>query len=287
MTCNRPRCRRVRSLFQRCRISIEFICASGHFRHHERTTCDTTLAATHAVSDLDRASRPYGAGHLIARLGEKVRALWNPNRVLFRSNETADELIFARQGPVEIRQTLAGWSLETCVKGEPDQARATALRRLGNYADGKNRSRTRLRVVRPLVQTEELMGRWRIRVALSGVDGDLVAAAARNGRVRLRTLELETLAVIRVPGRPTPLAIRHAETAIRHAIAPTRWTATGGAMLRLHTLPAVLPFLGRFEVAVPVAEQAHGSATPDWMRPVVFNRTVEQEAATQSSPPVR
>jgi hypothetical protein len=215
------------------------------------------------VSSLDRASRPYGARHLIVRLGEKVRALWNPNRVLFRSNESADELIVARQGPVEVRQTLAGWSLETCVKGEQDQA------------------------VRPLVQTEESMGRWRIHVALPGVDADFVAASGRDGRVRLRALVSQTLAVIRVPGRPTPLAIRHAETAIRHAIAPTRWTPTGGSMLRLHTLPAVLPYLGRFEVGVPVAERAQGSVTPDYVRQVAFNRAVEQEAATRSSPPMR
>ncbi len=239
------------------------------------------------MSSLDRASRPYGARHLIARLGEKVRALWNPNRVLFRSNESADELIVARQGPVEVRQTLAGWSLETCVKGEQDQARATALRRLGNFVDGKNCSRTRLRVARPLVQTEESTGRWRIHVALPGVDADFVAASGRDGRVRLRALVSQTLAVIRVPGRPTPLAIMHAETAIRHAIAPTRWTPTGGAMLRLHTLPAVLPYLGRFEVGVPVAERAQGSVTPDYVRQVAFNRAVEQEAATRSSPPMR
>jgi SOUL heme-binding protein len=239
------------------------------------------------VSGFNRASGRGRAGDLIGWLGEKVRRLLHPGGLLFRSNESAEELIVGRQGPVEIRQTLAGWSLETSVKGESDRARATALRRLGNYVDGKNRSRTRLRVVRPLVQTEEAIGRWCIRVALPCVDGDFVAASGRNGRVRLRALESETLAVIRVPGRPTPLAIQHAETAIRHAIAPTRWTATGRAMLRLHTLPAVLQFLGRFEVGVPVAERAHDSLAPDWMRQVVFNRAVEQEAATQSSPPVR
>jgi hypothetical protein len=239
------------------------------------------------VSGFNRAPLPGAAGDLIARLADKVRRLFNRNWLLFRSNETADELIVARQGPVEIRQTLAGWSLETSVKGEPDRARATALRRLGNYVDDTNRGRIRLRVVRPIVQTEEAMGRWRIRVALPCVDTDLVATSGRSGRVNLRALESQTLAVIHVPGRPTPLALQHAETAIRHAIATTRWEATGAAMLRLHTLPAVLPFLGRFEVAVPVVERAHGSVTPDWMRRVVFNRAVEQEAATQSSPPVR
>ena len=151
----------------------------------------TDMAAAHAVSGFGRASgRPVG--DLIARLGAKVRRLLNPNWLLFRSGKTTDELIVARHGPVEIRRTLAGWSLETCVKGEPDRARATALRRLSNYVDGKNRSSTRLCAARPLVQTEESMDRWRISVALPGVDSDFVTASGRNGRVRLRALDSET-----------------------------------------------------------------------------------------------
>jgi hypothetical protein len=94
------------------------------------------------------------------------------------------------------------------------------------------------------------------------------------------------LAVIRVPGRPTKLAVQHAETAIRHAIAPTDWEATGGAMLRLHSLPTVLPFLGRFEVALPVVELERGSALPDWARSIAFTESSAQEARTQPSPPV-
>ena len=226
-------------------------------------------------------------GDLIARLGAKVRLLMNPHWLLFRSSETADELIVAYHGPEEIRRTLAGWALETCVKGEPDLARATALRRLSNYVNGKNRGSTRLCVARPLVQSVESRGRWRIHVALPGVDSDFVIAARRNGKVRLRAMDSATLAVIRVPGRPTPLAIQHAETAIRHAIAPTRWEATGSAMLRLHALPAVLPFLGRFEVAVPVVERAYGSVMQDWMRSIVFDQPTTREGTTQSSPPVR
>jgi hypothetical protein len=205
-----------------------------------------------------------------------------PNRLLSRSSETASELIVARHGPVEIRQTLAGWVLETCVKGEPDRARATALQRLSAYANGKNRSGRRLRAARPLVQTEESTGRWRLRIALPWIDSDFVAAAGRNGRVRLRALDSETLAVLRVPGRPTPRAIEHAATAIRHAIAATRWEPTGGVMLRLHAQPTVLLHLGRFEVALPVAER--GSAISNWMSPMA-NRSAAQEAATQSSPP--
>lgn len=245
------------------------------------------MAATHTVSGFGSASGPGLAGDLIARLSEKVHRLLHRNGRLFRSNETADELIVASHGPVEIRRTLACWSLETSVKGGPDRARATALCRLANYVNGKNPSRTLLHVVRPLVQTEESRGRWRIRVTLPGVDGDFVAASGRNGRVRLRAMESETLAVIRVPGRPTSLAIQHAETAIRHAVATTRWEASGGAMLRLHALSTVLPFLGRFEVAVPVTERMQGSTMPDWMHRAVFSRQAVQENRTPSGPPIR
>jgi hypothetical protein len=245
------------------------------------------MAATHAVSGLGSASGPGLAGDLIARLSEKVHRLLNPNGRLFHSSETAEELIVARQGPVEIRRTLACWSLETSVKGVADRARATALCRLANYVNGKNPGRTLLHVVRPLVQTEESKGRWRFRVPLPGINGDFVAASGRSGRVRLRVMESETLAVIRVPGRPTSLAIQHAETAIRHAVAATRWEASGGAMLRLHALSAVLPFRSRFEVAVPVTERMQGSTMPDWMRHAVFSRQAVQEHRTPPGPLIR
>jgi hypothetical protein len=58
-------------------------------------------------------------------------------------------------------------------------------------------------------------------------------------------------------------------------------------MLRLHALRAVLPFLGRFEVAVPVADRTHGSAMPDWMRRAAFDHPAAQETPTQAPPRAR
>ena len=81
------------------------------------------MSTTHAVSGFSRPTGPGLSGDLIAWLRGRLRKLLHPNWLLSRSNDTADELIVARHGPVEIRQTLAGWSLETCVKGEPDRAR--------------------------------------------------------------------------------------------------------------------------------------------------------------------
>jgi hypothetical protein len=48
-----------------------------------------------------------------------------------------------------------------------------------------------------------------------------------------------------------------------------------------------LPFLSRFEVAVPVVERPYDSVMPGWMRSVVFNDATAHEGVTHSIPPVR
>jgi hypothetical protein len=58
-------------------------------------------------------------------------------------------------------------------------------------------------------------------------------------------------------------------------------------MLRLHTLPSVLPFRSRFEVAVAIVERPDASATADWMRHSGLAYGSVREAATQSAPLVR
>ena len=230
------------------------------------------MSAAQAVSGFGRPSGSELAAGRIGRLAHKLRNLFHPNRLFLRSGDPADELILAHHGPVEVRQTLAVWSLETFVKGEPDQARETALRRLGKFANGDNRSKARLRVARPVMQSAESSSRWRIRIAVPDASEDVIASSARNGKVRLQARNSETLAVLSVPGRPTKLAVQHAETAIRHAIAVTRWQPASGPILRLHSLPTALPFLSRFEIAVPVTE-----------RPCETPLTSRNEASTSSS----
>ena len=94
--------------------------------------------ASQAVS---AAGSVPGAG-LIANITEWLRICLpsssTPPGQLLRSSDAAEEVVVAHCGAVEIHQTLPGWSLETSVKGEPEQARATALRRLTNYTGGKN-----------------------------------------------------------------------------------------------------------------------------------------------------
>jgi hypothetical protein len=244
------------------------------------------MSALQAVSASGYASGHRPVRDLLARWRELLPRLINPSLLLLRSSELADEVVVARFGRVEIHQTLAGWSLETCVKGEPERARATGLRRLANYVVNRNRSEAGLRAARPVVQMPEAPNRWRVRIGLAGANAELLSDFARNGKVRLRAAASETLAVIRVPGRPTPLAMQHAETAIRLALAPTRWEAAGAAMLRLHAVPPVLPFLGRFEVAVPVTERTHSTSGSASLRSIAFRHPVGQETPTPSSPPV-
>ncbi|HLY90453.1 MAG TPA: heme-binding protein [Acetobacteraceae bacterium] len=240
------------------------------------------MSASETVNLAGSPPRPGFASELLARLRGLLPQSLNNTPLLARSAESAGELVVAHHGAVEIRRTITGWALETCVKGEPEQARETALRRLAGYAAGKNSGHGRLGTVRPLVQTAEAAGRWRVRIGVAGTDIDGALTSARNGRVRVRITEAATIAVIRASGRPGPLAIRQAETAIRDAIAGTRWEVAGSAMLRLHTLPNLLPLLGGFEVAVPVIERPVGSAEPSWSRGAAV-----KEAATASSLPVR
>jgi hypothetical protein len=211
-----------------------------------------------------------------------MRQLLRRDRLFFASSDTVNDVPIARHPPVEIIRTPAGWWLETCVKGEPDRARDTALRRLGNYAASH-----RLRVARPLMQIEQAAGRWRLGVALPDMTDRAAAAIARNGRVRLRSLDTQTLAVIRVTGRPTRLAMQHAETAIWRVLALTRWTPAGSPVLRLHSLPTALPFLSSFEMAIPVVEQVQGAEPSDWLRRLRPGAPGRRDPATLASPPTR
>jgi hypothetical protein len=153
---------------------------------------------------------------------------------------------------VEIRQIPPGFSVQTCVKGEPDRARATALQRLDKYLAGYNRSGARLRAVGPIVQREEAPGRWLVSVDLPGVEDAFVAAVSRNGKVRIRPAQTEFLAVLRMSGRPAPEATAGGVAAISAALAGTMWLPAGGPMVRLHRPPAILPFANHFEVALPI-----------------------------------
>jgi SOUL heme-binding protein len=239
------------------------------------------MATSETVRLAGTPSRPGFASEQLARLRGLLSRCLHRTPPLSGCAEPIQEAVIAHVGEVEIRQTATGWSLETCVKGEPGQARETAVKRLATYAAGTNSRHGRFGTVRPLVQMADVHGRWRVRIGIANTDTDLALTSARSGKVRVCVSEAKTIAVISVRGLPTAAAMQHAEADIRHAIATTRWEAAGPAMLRLDALPKLMPFLGRFEIAMPVVERRPGSTEPRGSRTIPL-----QEAATASSLPV-
>ena len=182
------------------------------------------------------------------RIGVLMRRLRCPFRQVLPSDATMAEALVCRIGSVEIRRQPDLWSLETCVKGDVSAARDAGLLRLAANGAGQGC----LRTARPLMLTHEAANRWRLRVPLAAVDSRLIAAAPATGRVRLRAVPAETLAVMRVHGRPTPSTVADADACLRQILAQTAWITTGTAIVRLHAPPAILPWLSRSDVAVTV-----------------------------------
>ena len=207
------------------------------------------------MTALSVASKPHlGAGYvtrLLARLPSPVPDGW----VILRFSDVANELVVARYGPTEIRRTEGGFSAQTRVKGERDQALTTALCRLRQFLYRNHLSGIQVRLCRPLIQSEEAPGRWLVRIGLSGPDGGILSPASRGGRVRVQPVASETVAVVRLTGRATTSSVERGAATTLDSIAATRWTATGKPMVRLRAPGSILPFAGHFEGAVPVVER--------------------------------
>jgi hypothetical protein len=139
------------------------------------------------------------------------------------------------------------------VKGEPAQARETALRRLAKYTHGYNRSDAILGTVRPVMQQQQAPGRWLIGVRLAKAGDAFTAPAPSAPKVKLVSREAEMLAVVRMAGRPAHRSVAGGDAIILNAIDSTDWIATGSPMIRLHARGPLRWFARGFEVAVPVA----------------------------------
>jgi len=212
-----------------------------------------TLSFTGAPACPDRRVNTEGLAELVAARLQRLRG---PFRCLFDSSAMLQEEVLARVGAVEIRRVPAGWRLETIVKGAPDAARETGLRRMASYVARRVPSDQTLHVVRPLMQTQEAPNRWRLSVPLGGMENATAALAASGGRVRVHATRRVTVAVMPVRGWPTPQRIADADARLREALTETAWISTGAAILRLHRSLGLLPLLARFQVAVPVADSA-------------------------------
>jgi hypothetical protein len=266
-----------------CRLSPH--AAAPHFEPRSRVRCP--LAGPVAVARRDSVGDPYCSANLVwhthmaqpramiarsvvanlrfnpgvvARLLEYVPHLLAPRWSILRLSETKPETVVAHHGAVEIRQPDGGFSLQTRVKGELDQARATALRRLASYLKGTNRSAMQIRAAGPLTQSEESPGRWLVGVGLSGVGDTFAATVSRGGRVQICSAPPATVAVLCMAGRPKRDAIILGEAVIRATLGDTVWVPTGGPIIRMHRAPAVLSPANRFEIALPIALRGHNGS---------------------------
>ena len=207
------------------------------------------------MTSLSAASKPHFGPDYITPLLARLPSLVPDRWLILRFSDVANEIVVARYGPVEIRQTEAGFSAQTRVKGEREQAFATALHRLRQFLSRNYRSGIQIRLCRPLIQSEEAPGRWSVRIGLSGPDSGILSPASRGGRVRVQPVAPETIAVLRLSGRVASSLVARGAATILESIASTPWEATGAPIVRLHAPVSILPFTGHFEVAITVAER--------------------------------
>lgn len=208
------------------------------------------------MTTLDFAANPQRTTDRVTPFLAHWAGLCPDSLLILRLSGVADEKLVETCGKVEIRQSEPGLSAQTRVKGERDQALATAMHRLRKFLCRNDRSGVDLRLVRPLVITEEVPDRWLVRIGLRGGPRGIMSPASRGGRVRILPVPAETVAVLRVAGQPKTNAVERAANSILASLANTGWVPSGGPVVRLQAPPSALPFLGRFEVAVPVAAKA-------------------------------
>ena len=203
------------------------------------------------MSTLDFAAKPPWSTERVAPFLAHWGSLCPDSLLILRLSGVAGETLLDRCGSVEIRQTEPGLSAQTRVKGARDQALATALQRFRKFMCRNDRSGVELRLLRPLVVTEEVPERWLVRMGLRGRSG-IMSPASRGGRVRVIPVPAEAVAVLRLSGPAKTNTIERGAETILQSLANTKWVASGGPVVRLQTPPSALPFLTRFEVAVPV-----------------------------------
>jgi hypothetical protein len=206
------------------------------------------------MSANDQASGAIGVGspHLVRRLKHWLPAeLW-----LFWAAVSSQEQVIAHLGPLDIHFSPAGFVAETCAKGDHATARRTALCRLGDFLRGGNRGRIGLSACVPLTQQRDESGRWRARIRVPDLTGAEAATISswgtRGGKVRVRAIPTELIAVAHVSGCPTEARIAYGEAVLRDALGGTAWVPDGATMIRMHGLPRGRLFGGWFQVGIPV-----------------------------------
>jgi SOUL heme-binding protein len=251
--------------------------------HRSFGVCDNAPSGRDAEADGHVRIRRFWrtVASLVKRGASMLSADW---RILQWSKET-DETVIASLGAVQIRRVPGGCLAQTWVKGDMNLARGTALLRLVGYVSGDNQRTARLDAERPLLQQCRAPGLWQVAVRLAAVDNVRAAPVPRARKIKIVVQEPATWAVVTRYGRPTEQAIARAEIAIRDTIARSQWFAAGATTVRIHAPTSVLPFVGSFEVAVPVFSHAQDQSTGNGSQPHA-ERAPDNRPANQPGRPV-
>jgi hypothetical protein len=222
------------------------------------------VARTHALREIGDStgsmSETEDDGHVpIRRL---VKAVWKrcqallpaETRMLFWANETSEPTL-DNLDSIEVRRIPAGCFAETTVKGELARARATALLRLAKFTSGENRRGVKLAAERPLEIRRKAPGLWQFSLRLTEMDDASAVPIPRARKVRVVRHEPTTYAAFVCRGRPFERVMQDAQLVIMDALARSPWFACGAPVIRFFAPNAILPFMGSFELAIPVAAQ--------------------------------
>lgn len=175
-----------------------------------------------------------------------------PGWFLLRDGHGRAETLLATDGRLELRQVPGGVVALTAVKGTAAAALQTGLRRLDDYVAGQNGPNVAVKAAHPVVLRPASHGRWFVEIGLAGLADAAAAPAPRNRKVRIRAAAPETVAIMRIPRYLPQQGVARAEDEIHAILARRGWRTTGPAMLRLRSPLALLPLLGRCELALPV-----------------------------------
>ena len=145
-------------------------------------------------------------------------------------------------------------SSRTLVKGVRREAQFKGLRRIQDYAGGKNRSHCKVPLADRVLVQEEGPALFRVRVRMAGGRQSGALPTPLDPKVKLVEARSEMLAVQHVPRRLTPKVIANAQSRLCLYLEGSQWIRVSAENLRLSESARTLPFRHYGELAFRVKE---------------------------------
>lgn len=173
-----------------------------------------------------------------------------------------------RVGEVEIRRYAPRLAAETVVEADEEAARNEGFRRLAGYIFGGNSGATkiamtapvaqqpagtRIAMTAPVAQARDAQGRWVVRFFLPREWTMEALPAPNDPAVRLVTVPVETMAVLRFSGSRGAAAVAERQDVLLGALQGSAWQPTAAPVAWFYDPPWTLPWMRRNEAAVEVA----------------------------------